>query len=141
ADMFQTHASILAAKDDWDGAVLFQRKAFERTGGRNMHINRNYIRYLVDGGDKAAPQEGIAELIRLGKETTGMEALLKQAYRSVQGSQKGYEAYLADLRADGVATIRQDIIADWMDEPAPDFDLANLDGNRIPLASLRGKVI
>lgn len=66
---------------------------------------------------------------------------MKQLYTTLNGSDKGVEGYFARLDEDVVKEIREHITKNETFKLAPEFELLNLKGEKVSLASLKGKVV
>lgn len=66
---------------------------------------------------------------------------MKELYATLNGSDKGLDAYFARLDEDVVKRIREHIKQMEAYKPAPTFELLNLKGETVSLASLKGKVV
>lgn len=66
---------------------------------------------------------------------------LEQIYGKLNGSTNGFKDYLSTLEEELAKSIRENNQKDARYEDAPDFELVNLKGEKISLASLRGKVV
>lgn len=66
---------------------------------------------------------------------------MRELYATLNGSEKGVEGYFARLDQDVVKGIREHIKEMETFKPAPAFELLNLNGEAVSLASLKGKVV
>ncbi|HKJ47033.1 MAG TPA: redoxin domain-containing protein [Balneolales bacterium] len=136
-----TYAMILAKRGNYKEALAYQEKAVDYTHGDDTDINTNYIEYLVQNGDFAKAQKVIGEYIAKGRSTPKMMNYLKTAYSKQHGTDKGYSKYLVSLKAGAGDKMKAKLDSEMINKPAPDFKLPDLKGNRVSLASLRGKIV
>lgn len=66
---------------------------------------------------------------------------MKALYTELNGSDKGLEGYFDRLDRDVVKMIRDHIAENETFKPAPSFELLNMKGEKVSLASLKGKVV
>jgi thiol-disulfide isomerase/thioredoxin/muramidase (phage lysozyme) len=66
---------------------------------------------------------------------------LEELYGQLNKSTSGFDRYLASLEEELAKNIRANNEKDAKYEDAPDFELVNLNGEKISLQSLRGKVV
>jgi peroxiredoxin/transcriptional regulator with XRE-family HTH domain len=108
---------------------------------QNPAVNEHYAEALSQG---APPETTLAELERMisnRRGTARMKELLKGAYVAINGGEKGYAEFLARVESGARNKLKAELEARLLDEPAPDFSLADLKGNTVSLASLKGKVV
>ena len=96
-----------------------------------MILNRNYDEALSVSADLIIGGRTDEEIIEINKE----------AYELVKGSDEGYDEYYAELRKPILHKMEEEIKGQFVNEPAADFSLKDLDGNTITLSGLKGKVI
>lgn len=119
------------------------REAVRRTGGESASLNTRFaeLLVLVPGTDPAAALAEMEPFIVSGNATAGLRDHLRRAYRAKQGSDADFDAYLSGLEERANTRLRAALKAQLVDFPAADFDLEDLDGNRVTLRDLRGKVV
>lgn len=66
---------------------------------------------------------------------------MKELYIALNGSDRGIDAYFSRMDDEVVKGIREHIAKNEQFKPAPHFELLNLDGEKISLESLKGKVL
>jgi peroxiredoxin/tetratricopeptide (TPR) repeat protein len=136
-----TYGMILAKQGKLSEALTYQKKAVALTGGNMPEINERYGQYLVKTGDYATARKEIEKFYKTGKSTAKMQDYLRTAYEKQKGSDAGYAGYLSDLEMKATAKIKKDLSAKMIDKTAPAFDLPDMKGNKVSLASLKGKVV
>lgn len=136
-----TYAMILAKQGNYKDALTYQKKAVEYAQGKTPDINERYAEYLVKNEDYATAQSEIVQFFTSGHNTVKMNDYLKTAYVKLNGSDKGFSDYLAGLEAKADARMKSDLAKTMIDKPAVAFDLPDLKGADVSLASLKGKVV
>jgi peroxiredoxin len=107
----------------------------------NASITENYASLLMANGDYAKATEIIEVIVKDGKATTVLKDALKKCYLHKNGSDNGFDAYMAQLNAVSVQNAKEALAKEMIDIPAPSFTLKDLDGNPVSLASLKGKIV
>jgi thiol-disulfide isomerase/thioredoxin len=108
---------------------------------KNPTVNEHYAEALLRG---ASPDETLNELRRILVARHGssrVKEILKEAYVAHRGSAQGYAEFLAGIEAIARAKLRADLQSRILDEAAPDFSLADLEGNTVSLSGLKGMVV
>ncbi len=135
-----TYAFVLAKQNDHKGAAMYQAQAVEILEGKEAEMNERYTEYLekINAPDLRYRLEGF---ILHGQATAKMKSQFKQLFAAEDKSTPGTEAYLAGLEKIAKVNMKKEIAAKMLDIPAPDFQLKNLEGKEVSLASLKGKVV
>lgn len=83
----------------------------------------------------------LEEIKRAGISAPGVDESLKQIWVERNGTDKGFETYMAELEAEGIKAEIEKQRKLMISQPAPDFTLTDLDGNIITLSEHHGKVV
>jgi thiol-disulfide isomerase/thioredoxin len=83
----------------------------------------------------------IESYIKVGKATPEMKAMLKEIYTKKNGSSDGFDSYIAKYESVAKQLLVAKLERQIMKQPAPDFSLADLDGKKVSLKSLKGKTV
>jgi thiol-disulfide isomerase/thioredoxin len=83
----------------------------------------------------------LEQFIKDGKATSGITGLLEKAYEKEKKTTKGFDEYVATLQKESQLKMIAHLQKSMLDETAPSFALLNLDGNKIDIADLKGKVV
>ncbi len=81
------------------------------------------------------------EAVKLGKATPLMMEKLRSLYVSVNGSTKGFEELNASMTKILADKIRENLLKEIINTPAPSFALRDLSGKEVSLADYKGKVV
>lgn len=140
AQYADTYAFILDKTGDPKTALQYQAKAVEITEGKELEMNERYTMFLENtkAPDLRYRLEGF---IMHGKASPKMKEQFKRLYTSEDKSAAGTDAYLAGLEKIARENMKNEIAAKMLDQPAPGFQLKNLDGQEVSLQSLKGKVV
>lgn len=134
-----TYAYTLDKRGKTAEAVAQGKIATEYTEGEDSEINERYCQYL----ERAQSAELIPALegfISLGQSTKVMRDQYLNTYGAAKGKERA-QARLAELEQQADARALAELKSKMMDKPAPDFELLNLQGERVSLSSLKGKVV
>ena len=70
-----------------------------------------------------------------------MKETLKTLYAQVKGNSAGYDEYMASVTKMLADKIRKDLAKQMINLPAPGFTLTDVNGKRVSLEELKGKVV
>ncbi len=134
---------LLLKKDDKEGALEAYRNSVELTKDfySNPEFNLAYAKLLVDLNKNQEAKDVISEFVKKGDATTELKELLKKAFVNLNGSEEGFDSYLADLEGIANKELVAKLKGEIMEEPAPDFTLTDLDGKEVTLSELKGKTV
>lgn len=132
-----TYALLLHHLGKNTEAVKYQELAVTQNNFANPEMNGRYVTFLAKAGQNDKVIRYAERFIKEGQGTKQMKADLKIAYK---GSQP-FETYYAALERDALEREKAKIIKEMINMPAPKFSLANLKGETVSLAALKGKVV
>jgi thiol-disulfide isomerase/thioredoxin len=70
-----------------------------------------------------------------------MIEILKRLYVEEKKSEAGFDEYVASLKKANVEKKKNELLAERVNEPAPDFTLTDTEGNTVTLSALKGKTV
>ncbi len=134
-----TYAYTLDKRGKTAEAAAQGKIATEYTEGEDSEINERYCQYLerAKSADLIPALEGF---ISLGQSTKVMRDQYLTTYGAAKGKERA-QARLAELEQKADAHALAELKSKMIDKPAPDFELLNLQGERVSLSSLKGKVV
>jgi len=134
--------SLLAVKKAAEAVQAF-KEAVQLTNGRNAGLNTRYaeLLILVPGNDPAAAMAEMEPFITSGYGTAKLKDYVRQTYVKKQGNDSGFDAYLGGLEERAHAKLLAELKPQLNDIPGAEFGLEDLEGNRVTLSELRGKVV
>ncbi|MGZ3755379.1 MAG: redoxin domain-containing protein [Mucilaginibacter sp.] len=136
-----TYAFILYKENKFKEAAEVQQAVYEHSKGEQPDLTEHYALILRGAGDDKKAMGIIESAYKNGKSSTTMDSLMKVIYVKEKQSDKGYDAYVADLKKAADQTMRGKLAKEMINEPAPAFALKDLDGKIVSLADLKGKVV
>ena len=135
-----TYAFILYKEGRSAEAAKIEKPVWERAK-LDPSISADYVLMLIATGDNATAINILEPIIKAGKGNDDLNADLKKAYIGKNGSDKGFDPYLASLQTAARSSVKSDLAKEMLNIPAPAFVLKDLDGNVVSLADLKGKTV
>lgn len=83
----------------------------------------------------------LEQFVKDGKATSGITGLLEKAYEKEKKTTAGFADYIGALQKESQLKMIAHLQKSMLDETAPSFALLNLDGKKIDIADLKGKVV
>ncbi|UYQ95498.1 TlpA family protein disulfide reductase [Chitinophaga horti] len=134
-------AALYIDKKDYANAEKYIKAAFDSSKGVSGDLYSTYAKVLVQQGKDQQAFDLIDAAVRAGQATPGMKESLKTLYPKVKGSAAGYDDYIVAVNKSLAETTRKTLARQMINEPAPAFELKDVDGNTVSLAALKGKVL
>ncbi|WP_066832683.1 redoxin domain-containing protein [Rufibacter ruber] len=135
-----TYGAILLKEGDKAGAAQYLAEAYTYTRGRSTSINDRYAEVLAASPDRARAQKTLEEIVASGNSTPKVKGYLKDLYTQAKG-ETGFDTYWAKVEAPAIEKLRADLKKKIISEKAPSFELLDLNGKPVSLASLKGKTV
>jgi thiol-disulfide isomerase/thioredoxin len=142
SNLLDHYSKCLVKKGDYDGAAKSLEEAYALSKGEDIDVNTHYVDALskADKNDKA--NEIALSCIKSGKFNDELVGSFRTVYTRQNGSEKGFDALIADARKAVQEKLKKDILAARIiDKPEIDFTLKDLNGAGVNLASMKGKVV
>ena len=139
--VLDTYATALYKSGEIKQAIPAFEEAVESTGKAQNDINERYANALIEAGENEKALQFVEGLIKEGSAGPAFKELFKKAYIAAKGSEQGLEAALTELNQAGLKKVKDELTAKLIEKPAPDFSLADLQGNTVSLADLTGKTL
>ncbi|WP_431292370.1 TlpA family protein disulfide reductase [Pedobacter sp. P26] len=132
-----TYALLLHHQGNNKEALAYQEKA---KAYNDASGNERYIMYLNLTGNKDKAYAEAEKIIKEGKATDSLKTIFKTLYTSLK-KEGTYETYIANLEKAALEKERAEWTKKMISIPAPAFSLTNLKGEKVSLASLKGKIV
>ncbi len=113
----------------------------ETGGARARDINTNYILAAEKTLSPAESKKLIEGIIASSQWKPEAAEALKRVYIQVNGSDAGFDEYFTSLRKTELDEMANALNKSMVNEPAPDFELADLEGKTVRLSDYKGKVV
>lgn len=141
AGLTGTYAKLLYEQKKYDEALKYIELAIKSSPGPRADFNYRYAQILAALNRNQEAFDRMDAAVKSGKATQEMSDLFKVLYVKVKGSNAGLDAYQADIRKGIAEGIQKRLVKDIVNEPAAGFTLTDLQGNKVSLADMKGKVV
>lgn len=139
ASSMSAYVNILVGQSKYEEALGYIDKALTVAPDQADGLARVHYKALLGVNRKLEAYNILSRLYAKGQFDT--ETDLKKLYAELNGTLAGYDQYNATLKEELVKNIREHIKGNEVFRKAPDFELLNLKGDKVSLASLKGKVV
>lgn len=133
-----TYALIQYKQGNLEEALAYQRKAIGEYN--NTEFNERYVLFLKESGQLEAAQTAAERAILNGKSTAALVDYFKEAYLAAGHDEQQWASHFQQLEKTYLSELRNKLIAQLIDEEAPQFSLVNMQGEEVSSQSLKGKV-
>lgn len=131
--------NIYNAQSEYGEALTLIEEAIALVPDQAARFSGSYFQGLEFVGRKL---EALQQLELLYKEGNfGHKEKIKSLYTELNGSDNGFASYISRMDKEVVKAIQEHIAKSAQYSDAPDFELLNLKGDKVSLASLKGKVV
>jgi peroxiredoxin len=137
ASYADTYAVLLDVLGKTDDALKFQEEAVNKNNFSSADMNARYVSFLAKAGQKDKVITYAERFIKDGQGTDQMKVDLKSAYKGTAT----FDVYYAALEKVALEKEKAKWMKEMINMPAPKFTLANLKGENVSLAQLKGKVV
>ncbi|RIV18547.1 TlpA family protein disulfide reductase [Fibrisoma montanum] len=107
----------------------------------DIKTNERYWLCALRTGNGEAARPNVEAFVQEGRSNNRLKNALRDYYAKKTGNAAEAETYVAKLEADLRADLREELRSTLINEPAPAFTMTDLKGQKVSLASLRGKVV
>lgn len=139
ASSLSAYVGILVAQKKYSEALGYIEKGLQVAPEQADGLAMVYYKSLLGTGRKLEAYNILTRLYAKGQ--FAVEEDLKKLYTELNGSAQGYDNFNAFLKEELKQYIRTHIQEMATFKAAPDFELLNLKGEKVSLASLKGKVV
>ncbi len=134
------YAVILYQRNEYMKALVYIEKAYAIEKQSNS-LNYYYSRILLANQKDQEAFAILDKVIRSGKVDEKIMNEFKSLYNKVKGDSAGFDDYIAGIEKDIAKTFRDRIAGQMIDKPSHPFILTDLNGKKIALRDLKGKVV
>jgi peroxiredoxin len=136
-----TYAFIMYKTGDYKTGLQYAKDAAAIAERKNAEYNERYAQLLEKVMPAATVKKEIEQFVKDGAASAKTKDILKASYIAEKKSDAGYDDYLAKLEMAAKLKKKTELARAMTNDPAPKFNLKDLDGNNISLAALKGKVV
>jgi len=141
AEMLKITASIQNDLGNKSEAFKLAEEAQLLFKGEDIELNELYSSLLVELGHFKKGMLVIEKYLSENKGSNTMLKYLETAYIEINGGVAGYEEYASKFSAAGEAKLLEKLKGEMIDEPVPDFELKDINGNRVKFSDYKGKIV
>jgi thiol-disulfide isomerase/thioredoxin len=139
--MCATYSGILVEQKKYKEALAYAEIAIRNSKTPSAYMNFQYAKILMALNRNEEAYTKLEEAVKSGKANDEMSAAFKKLYIKLKGSDAGFDAYKTEIRNGILASTQQKLNKEIVKTPAADFTLTDLQGNKVTLSSLKGKVV
>jgi thiol-disulfide isomerase/thioredoxin len=140
-NILDTYAYGLEQLGKMNDALKAYEESFDLLKANNSSSNQRYVQLLVNTGDYPKAIE-VSEICLLNEKANNLLiAAYREAYEKEYGSTDTFDAKISQINAGQKIKRIEDLKNEMLNQPAPDFNLKDLDGNYVKLSDLKGKVV
>ncbi|GAA4465306.1 hypothetical protein GCM10023189_45690 [Nibrella saemangeumensis] len=137
-----TYAYIVEQQGRIQEAYEAYKEAIDLLPDRsNPEVNERYVLCAIKAGHVDEAKQNGEAFVKVGKGTPKIKEALRELYQKQPGTAGDADAYIAGLEAEYKAKHHEQILKSLVNEPAPAFALTDLNGNKVSLADLKGKIV
>lgn len=134
------YGKILMQAKDYAGALKHIGEVYDSTEQKDDELVANYGLLLSRSGKYPEAFPLLDKLVREGKGNAALKKELASAYEKLNPGKKG-DAYMAGIQAALREKMREEVAKMLVDEPAPAFEVKDVNGKIVSLADFKGKTI
>jgi thiol-disulfide isomerase/thioredoxin len=141
-DAILVQAQLKSECGDDKGAMALLDTIAPYFGAKSANFNNYYVQMLNKNGRSNEVLTFIKDGVKENAASPEMLEILKKDYVANNGSEKGFDSYLNKMKSSElVAAQKKDVLKSLEKKPIKLFSVEALDGHRIDMAKLKGKII
>ena len=109
--------------------------------GKDPDQNNTYALLAAKVLPKKKYVAELEQFVKDGKSTLEIKDILKEAYIKNKKSEEGFDEYITALQKEATLKMLEELRKSMLNETAPAFALVDLNGSKINLGDLKGKVV
>ena len=123
------------------GVEIAKESALTINKGKDADQNNTYALLAEKALPKKIYVKEIEQFVKDGKSTAEMKDILKRSYVKDKKSETGFDDYIAALQKESYLKILEELRKSMLNETASSFALVDLEGKKVQLSDLKGKVV
>jgi peroxiredoxin len=139
--ILDTYASIEKELGNRENALSAFQEAVELTNNEFGEVNDNYIKTLVENENYEKAKSYLEKFIITGNATPNMKSTLKEIFLKLDGNEKDFKGYIGKFEEMARNEMVEELKEKIKNEPAPDFELVDINGKSVKLSDFKGKTV
>ena len=137
-----TYGMVLYRKGEYKKGLPYAKEAAMIIHeGKDPEQNNTYALLAEKVLPKKQYKKELEQFIKDGKSTSDIKEILKRAYVKDKKSDKGFDEYITALQKEATLKMIEELKKSMLNEKAPAFALVDLEGKKVALNDLKGKVV
>ncbi|WP_256006775.1 TlpA disulfide reductase family protein [Pedobacter deserti] len=137
----RTLVDILVEREDYAGALNYLNLVYNNVPAATGSLEGRYALVLERLGRRFEAFDVLQRSIQRGLATPEMKDRLKALWQEVKGSDAGYADFMSSVNKSLRKRMKDELSKKMISLPAPSFTLTDVDGNKVVLSDLKGKVV
>lgn len=142
ANYADTYGMVMFRMGEYKKGLPYAKEAaLTINNGKTADLNNTYALLA----EKALPRKQyvkeLEQFVMNGKSTTEIKDILKRAFEKQQKPEASFDEYITALQKQSYEKMLEDLRKSMMNENAPVFALVDLEGKKVSLGDLKGKVV
>lgn len=139
--ILDTYGAIQLKLGKKDDAVKSLEEAVKLGEEQEGETNERYISALIAVGKTKEAKAELEKYLSGENGTAKLRDQLKEVYIKEKGSETGFDKYVAVLEKAAFDKKTANLKKEMISEPAPQFNLLDLNGNKVSLSDFKGKTV
>jgi thiol-disulfide isomerase/thioredoxin len=136
-----TYAMVLFKLGKYKQGLLFAKDAVQITKGKSADYNGTYALLAEKALPSKLYKKELEQFVRNGKSTSEIKDILKRVYQKEHKDAEGFNTYIAALEKESYLKMLEELRKSMLSETAPAFALLDLEGKKVDITDLKGKVV
>ncbi len=137
-----TYGMVMYRKGEYKKGLPYAKDAAMVVNeGKDPDQNNTYALLAEKTLPKKQYIKELEQFVKDGKSTSEVKEILKRAYVKNKKSENGFDEYITALQKEATLKMIEELKKSMMNEKAPMFALVDLEGKKIDLKELKGKVV
>ena len=137
-----TYGMVMYRKGEYKKGLPYAKDAAMVVNeGRDPDQNNTYALLAEKTLPKKQYVKELEQFVKDGKSTSEIKEILKRAYIKDKKSENGFDEYIVALQKEATIKMLEELRKSMLNEKAPVFALLDLDGKKMNLDELKGKVV
>jgi thiol-disulfide isomerase/thioredoxin len=141
AMILDTYGCIEKELGNNDDALSALEEAVNLTNEEYGDINENYVSVLLKKEENKKAQSLLEKFISQGTDSKNMKSTLNEVFLKLGGDEKEFDNYLSKFEIIANEKMKDRLRDELRNDPAPQFELTDLDGNVVKLSDFKGKTV